>query len=137
MHTALLRQQHVELGTVIAAILQAAKDRKSGNEIRALLVSLSGKLTMHLSAEDRVLYPGLQQAKDPAAAALGRRFAEEMGGLAAAFKAFSQTYANGAMIEADRAAFSKAFQGVVDAVVKRVKAEEDTLYPAADRTATA
>lgn len=135
MHTTSLRQQHAELGSVITAMQQALKERKPGADIRALLVTLSGKLSIHLAAEDRMLYPALQAAKDPAVAEMARRFAEEMGGLAVNFKTFTHTYVSGSVIDADRDGFVKAFQGVVDAVLKRVKAEEDTLYPAADRAA--
>lgn len=135
MLTATLRQQHLEIGQVIAAIQQAVKAARPGHDIRLLLVELSGKLSIHLAAEDRMVYPQLQASQVPGVAALAKRFADEMGGLSGAFKAFSHRYNTGAVIDGDRAAFASGFQGIVAAVTARVKAEESELYPAADRTA--
>ena len=137
MHTASLRQQHAELGAILGNLARMAKTGSPGSEIRAALVDLSGKLTMHLAGEDRMVYPALQASKDPQVAAMAKRFATEMGGLGAAFKAFTHRFATPALIEADRSGFASTLQGVTEAIVKRVQAEERELYPAADRAATA
>lgn len=135
MLTAPLRQQHVEIGAIIGAIQQAVKAGKPGADLRKLLVDLSGKLTMHLAAEDLMLYPQLKASAVPGVATMAKLFADEMGGLAGAFKAFGQKYATGAIIDADRAGFTAGFNGIVTAVTTRVKAEEKDLYPALDGNA--
>lgn len=137
MHTASLRQQHADLGKILTSLGQRAKAGAPGSELRTALVDLSGKLTMHLAGEDRMVYPALQASKDPQVAAMATRFASEMGGLGAAFKAFTQRFATPAAIEGDRPGFISALAGVTEAIVKRVQAEERELYPAADRAATA
>ncbi len=133
MLTSSLREQHAGLAAQLGAIDQAIKAGKPGTELRKLLIEFSGKLTIHLAAEDRMVYPQLQSSPDTAVAAMAKRFASEMGGLGAAFKAFNHTYNAGAAIDTDRAGFAKAFGGIVAAIVARVKAEETELYAAVDR----
>lgn len=133
MLTASLREQHVGLASQLGAIDQAIKAGRPGTDLRKMLIEFSGKLTIHLAAEDRMVYPQLQSSQDSAIAAMAKRFASEMGGLGAAFKAFNHTYNAGAAIDADRAGFANAFGGIVAAIVARVKAEETELYAAVDR----
>lgn len=137
MLTASLRQQHAELARLLGDIASAAKAGLPGLDVRRLLIELSGKLTVHLAAEDRMVYPQLQASSDRQVAAMAKRFADEMGGLGAAFKAFSHRYATGPAIEADRAGFAKDFAAIIAAISARVKAEETELYPAADRVGKA
>lgn len=137
MHTASLRQQHVELGQLLGRIQERFKAGAPGAELRTLLVELSGKLSIHLANEDRIVYPALQKGADAAVAAMAKRFADEMGGLGAAFKAFTGKYVSGAIIDSDRQGFGVAYGGIVAAVGKRVQAEERELYPAADKHAGA
>ncbi|MBN8524059.1 MAG: hemerythrin domain-containing protein [Planctomycetes bacterium] len=133
MLTTSLREQHVGLASQLGAIDQAIKAGKPGTDLRTMLIEFGGKLTVHLAAEDRMVYPQLQSSQDAAIAAMAKRFASEMGGLGAAFKAFNHTYNAGAAIDADRAGFTRAFHGIVSAIVARVKAEENELYVAVDR----
>jgi len=133
MLTATLREQHVGLASQLGDIDHAIKAGKSGHDLRKMLIDFSGKLTIHLAAEDRMVYPQLQSSLDSAIAAMAKRFATEMGGLGEDFKAFNHTYNTGAAIDADRAGFTKAFNGIVAAIVARVKAEENELYAAVDR----
>lgn len=135
MLTATLRQQHAEVVAAIAAIEQALAAGRAGCELRPLVAALGAKLTLHLAAEDRMVYPQLQASQEPAVSAMARRFAEEMGGLADAFAAFARRYGGDAAIDADRAGFAAAFHALVAAVLARVRAEETELYPAVDRTA--
>ena len=133
MLTATLREQHAGLASQLGAIDQAIKAGRSGNDLRKMLIEFSGKLTVHLAAEDRMVYPQLQSSLDSSIAAMAKRFAAEMGGLGAAFKAFNHTYNTGVAIDSDRVGFTKAFNGIVAAIVARVKAEEHDLYAAVDR----
>ncbi|MBN8525076.1 MAG: hemerythrin domain-containing protein [Planctomycetes bacterium] len=137
MLTASLRQQHAELSRLLGDIGAAAKNGQPGTELRRLLIELSGKLTVHLAAEDRLVYPQLQASPDMAVASMARRFADEMGGLGAAFKSFTHRYATGIAIDADRAGFNASYAAIVAAISARVKAEETELYPAADRVGKA
>ncbi len=135
MHTTTLRQQHQELGKLLVRIQNRITAGAPGAELRAALVEFSGKLSVHLAGEDRSVYPALIAGKDANVAAMAKRFADEMGGLGQAFKAFMARYATGALIDGQRDAFAKDYDGIVSAVLKRVQAEEDELYPAADKTA--
>lgn len=136
MHTASLRQQHQDLGKLLVHVQTRIKAGAPGAELRAALVEFSGKLSVHLAGEDRSIYPALIASTDAGVAAMARRFADEMGGLGQAFKGFMARYANGALIDAQRATFATEYDGIVNAVVKRVQAEENELYPAADRAAS-
>lgn len=135
MQTISFRQQHVDLGKLLVQVQSRAKAKAPGAELRAALVEFSGKLSVHLAGEDRSVYPALMASPDAGVATMAKRFADEMGGLGQAFKAFMARYATGALIDAQYATFVSDYDGIVAAVTKRVQAEEKELYPAVDRLA--
>ena len=64
---------------------------------------------------------------DPVAAALSRRFEEEMGGLADAFKAYMHDW-NGQQIADDPDGFETATRGLAAVLADRIRREETQLY---------
>lgn len=130
------RTQHRELAELIGQIAKlaatpAAAAAKAA-DIRALLNQLAGKLTVHLSGEDKVVYPALAASPDPQVAATAKRFQSEMGGLVEVFKTFNRTWSESA-IKADAGKFTAELGAVAKAVGERVQKEETVLYPLAEK----
>jgi hypothetical protein len=130
------RQQHNEL-LILAKELQATLDvaalAKDGSAARTCLAKLMGKLVLHLSAEDKVLYPELEAHKDPAIAALARRFSVEMKSTTTQVVAYNNRWATPSVIKADAQAFVKETKEVIRILADRIKRENQELYAAADR----
>lgn len=97
------------------------------------LIEMSSVIRMHLAAEDRVLYPAVAQAGDPAIADLGSRFQKEMGGLAASYTAFVGRWNGAKHIGADPEAFRAEANTVFKALHDRVHRENTDLYPIVER----
>lgn len=131
------RQQHNELlalATELQALLHEDTLSKDGSAARSCLGKLMGKLTMHLSTEDKVLYPELEVHKDPAVAALARRFASEMKSTTAAVVAYNGRWATPTAIRENARAFVKETKDVIGILADRIRRENLELYAAADRS---
>lgn len=140
MNTKHLRDQHVEiLGVVgeIAAILKGgeAAIAAQGTLVRQKLVSLTGKVTTHLAAEDKGLYPGLISRAGSPEAKIATDFATEMGSLAGAYKEFVGRWPNGEAIAAAPLKFSNECQSIAKTLGQRIEREEKDLYPLLDALA--
>jgi hemerythrin-like domain-containing protein len=105
-------------------------------ENAAAIASELGKLTaairLHLSIEDRFLYPALARAADPHVAATGRRFQQEMGGLARTYQAFAARWEDGAAIAAAPEQFRRDADAAFDALQRRIALEAQELLPLAE-----
>ena len=97
--TALFRQQHSELLETVgrlAPLLLSVKTVTTGAaDIRQLLMRLGGQLSVHLSMEDKGLYPQLKEHGSVDVAKLTRQYETEMGGLKAEFTKFSEGWLRG------------------------------------------
>ena len=123
-----LVEEHAALGAVIGDLLRCAALRPLPfAELAQLRWRLSRLLLAHLAKEDRLLHPMLQRGADPVAAALSRRFEEEMGGLSDGFKAYMQDW-DAPRIEAQPDAFETATRGLAAALADRIHREETQLY---------
>lgn len=130
------REQHGEilrLASELRATLVESKLAADGTASRSLLSKLLGKLTLHLAAEDRHLYPELQRSADAAVAALSKRFATEMGGIAAQIADWGKRWPTPNAIKADPRKFMAESNGILDILWNRMQRENRELYPAADR----
>lgn len=131
------RQQHNELlalATELQALLNEDALSKDGGSARACLSALMGKLTMHLSTEDKVLYPELEGHKDPAVAALAKRFSSEMKTTTTAVLAYNSRWATPTAIRGNARIFIKETKEVIGILAERIKRENQELYAAADRS---
>ena len=137
MQTALFRQQHKEILAVVGELSSlcsgsASTVSQKAADIRAKLVALTGKVNVHLSAEDKSLYPLLFAKEGLPAAKIASTFAAEMGSLAGAFKQFVANWPTGDAIASGPDKFVQEFNGIVKALGNRIEREEKDLYPLAD-----
>jgi iron-sulfur cluster repair protein YtfE (RIC family) len=125
-----LREEHAQLVTIVTRLghVIARPAAPPQVDLYSLRRELSSTLVAHLKAEDWVLYPRLMESKDPAVADTARAFSDEMGGLAAAYSAYAETW-NATAIEADWPGYCAASKGIVDALTCRIARENRELYP--------
>jgi hypothetical protein len=130
------RAQHNDLLAIakeIEASLKVDVLRKDARPVRFRLSKLAGILMVHLSAEDRWLYPKLSAHADASVSAISKRCVEEMGGLKDAFGAFMNRWSSTKDIQANPEAFVKDTQRLFAALYRRIDWENRELYPLADR----
>ena len=129
------RAQHAELSalvTQIASLLNDANLSKKAAEIRDVISSLAGKLSIHLAMEDKRLYPKLMAHSDLDVRALSRRYSEEMGSLSSDFMQFNQRWLTAALIEKEPAKFGDEMTIILTALQSRIEKENNQLYKLID-----
>jgi len=113
----------LQLSQRLVTVLHGPPDAVLANGLR---LSLDRILVSHLAKEDEHLYPLLK--RHPATAAVAIRFEHELGGLAAAWRAFMTDWTLD-RIAGDWAGFGAATHIVLMALAERARLEEDELYP--------
>lgn len=128
-------KQHEELVEVVGKIsgkLNAATIVAQAGEVRGLLNTLLGKLSIHLSMEDKALYPRLQQHADAKIRDTAKKFAAEMANVAPVVQAFGAKW-NESEIKANPAAFVEETKKLFAALADRIRRENTELYPLLDK----
>ena len=117
-------RQHKEISELINTIkTMAIKDLiANSKEIATTLNNLSGKLKVHLSMEDRYLYPNLK-AKN-----IAEKFENEMGNLAKEFLNYKEKYNTYIKITENPINFKNQTTKIMKALEDRMSREEKDLY---------
>jgi hemerythrin-like domain-containing protein len=125
-----LKQEHVEIIHSFESIKSGISNGKSeDNDLINELRALKNTLVAHLDLEDKMLYPGLMKVGGEAKE-LGEKFSEEMLGISKTALAFFGKYMSeniGDLLKSSE--FRKELDGIIQAVTKRVDAEENELFP--------
>ncbi|SLM63178.1 MULTISPECIES: hemerythrin domain-containing protein [Dickeya] len=103
-------------------------------DIARLIVEMSAIIKLHLSAEDSVLYPALQQHHDPDLAMMGQAYQQDMEDIAAEYNTFSRRWNTAASLCGNDDAFRQDANHVLRRVYERMQRENHDFYP---RIATA
>ncbi|MFK2879156.1 hemerythrin domain-containing protein [Rhodanobacter hydrolyticus] len=129
------KKEHVDLLSAVTLLRELVQQgcKEHAEAIHRQLSAMSSAIKLHLAAEDRMLYPALMRAADPAIAQTGQRFQEEMGGLATTYMAFATRWALANKIAADPQGFRDDANEVFKALHQRVQRENRELYPLAER----
>lgn len=130
------RQQHnalLEIASELQSMPNAAALSQDATKARTTLSSLMGRLMLHLSCEDKVLYPELAAHTDPSVAALARRFATEMQSTAKGVAAYNEKWKTASAIKANAGSFVEETKNLLRILGDRIKRENQELYAAADR----
>ena len=131
------RKQHAEMAEVvkrIEALLDPQKAAASANEVRGLLSTMMGKLTLHLAMEDNVLYPRLQNHQDSKVRETATRFMNEMAGMKPTVDAFGRKWTE-SEIRNNAAGFCAETKKLFAVLADRMKRENTQLYPMTDAVA--
>lgn len=129
-----LRQHHDELVALVGKIQKSLSGNVAAEveNISTTLTTITGKLTVHLSMEDSVLYPQMISSPDAATSGTAKKFQTEMSGIKDVYVGFTKKWGKTA-IAADTAGFAKEFAGIAQALAQRITRENNELYPLADK----
>ena len=98
-------------------------------EISKALAQLAGILKVHLSSEDKFVYPVLVKHQDAVIRTTAEAFAQEMGELFKVFDAYKRKYMGASKITENAAAFIDETKTVFLALETRLNKENMSLYP--------
>jgi len=129
-----LREEHAHLVRIVGQLSECISRPAPPPTVELFAVrrELNATLIGHLKAEDWILYPMLLTSDDPYTAATAREFLDEMGGLAAAFLAYADTWSASA-IERDWDGYCTESHVIIEALTQRIIRENRDLYPLAER----
>ncbi|WP_337245549.1 hemerythrin domain-containing protein [Luteimonas sp. gir] len=132
-----IRRYHHDHGEIAAQIdalraLAHAGVADNAEAISSHIIAFASRVKFHLAAEDQVLYPTLARAGDPAVAAMGAHYQQEMQGIAAEFAEFVGQWRVPARVKADPEGFRAGANTVLRGLFERLQRENRELYPAAE-----
>lgn len=128
------KHQHTDILGGIARLRALVRGGIAANAaaIATTIIEMSGTIRLHLSVEDRVLYPALGASGNAALAQMSQRYQAEMQEIAGAYLAFARRW-NGArqLCEAPEA-FRAEANSVLRTVYERMRKEDTEFYPAVE-----
>lgn len=127
--------QHKEIGEIVSALealLNPSIVADKADDVRAKLSLLSGKVTIHLAMEDKVLYPTMLNCSNQTASQTAQKFKEEMGAIGGIFKTFVDKWNSAEKIKTGSSEFCNETKGLFSALKDRIKREEGDLYKLAE-----
>jgi hemerythrin-like domain-containing protein len=127
-----IQRQHSEILKLTRDLLMydsVQKVTENAFSLSLLLANLSGKLSIHLSGEDKYIYPFLMSKEDKIIQETSQRFASEMGSLAEVFTNYKTRYLFAFNIKNTPIDFIQESKRVMKAIMERIDKEEKFLYP--------
>lgn len=92
------------------------------------LCTLAGKIGVHLSMEDKSMYPRLAESRDPQIRDMAIRYQNQMGGIAGRFTSYKEKYNTRQKLLEHAADFKSETQQVFQEIDQRIAKEEHELY---------
>jgi len=129
--TNLYRTQHKRLVSMVEELrplLEASILVANAPRVRSLLAQLASTLTVHLYLEDTELYPQLRDSPSPELRVKAKQYQDEMGGVMVLFKDYLAKYSSTALIQNSPDAFVQETQLVIQAITRRIEAEETDFF---------
>ena len=129
-----LRAQHEKLlsdAVAIDKLVSSSNLATSAQDIRLKISSMIGVLQMHLSSEDKVLYPDMVASLNPKTRETAEKFIKEMGRLGETVKDFNNKWT--VQYISSNPAFKAEWKTVLNVLGDRVNRENTELYPLADQ----
>jgi len=132
LQTELYRKQHGEILRHLDALdkLAAAAPEQ---EVCLELSRLGGVVKLHLTLEDKNLYPRMLEHGDPAVRSTAVEFQRTMSDLAPVYVAFHEKWIRPGAVDAGRSQCAAEFRTVRDALRSRIDKENRGLYDVIDK----
>ena len=130
------RDQHIEMLHLVKEITNILNvDTLARESLKAhkLLSSLFASLNLHLSMEDKIVYPLLLKSPDEKVRRLAKQFATEMGSIGIVLKKYNTKWENHLDIQNKTKVFIEETKEIFDALSKRIEKEDCELYNAFDK----
>lgn len=129
MSTTNFLHQHQNIQEELDTIEKLMKDLDTTANDTALHINqLAGKLNVHLSAEDKHLYPSLLKSTDTTLQTLAQSYIDEMGNLCQIFNTYKLKFNTKNKIIDTKAQFKTETIQIIKAIRDRMKKEETDLY---------
>lgn len=129
------RRQHnelLEMATKLAGKLSVDIVTKEASDIVSVLSQFGSKLNMHLTMEDKALYPKLMSSGNTKTAQVAKDYMAEMGGIKQVVEKYLNSWALSKNIIAEPQKFIDESKGIISALKTRIDKENNILYPLAD-----
>ena len=114
--------------TTIRTLINKNDVQQNAGDIALHISTLAGKMKIHLSIEDKYLYPGLQVSEDERVKKLATDYQKEMGDLAETFVAYKDIYNTKQKIVQNLSTVKHDTTKILLAIEKRIEREENELY---------
>ncbi|MBP2301153.1 hemerythrin domain-containing protein [Azospirillum picis] len=137
INTAIYREHHANVSKLvdrIEVLLTAPATASDPGPLTTAVRDLFGIFAVHLSLEDKALYPRLMTHPDPALRGTAARFQAEMGNLRARFDQYRTRWPGPLAVARDPAAFVSETREVVTALKQRIAREDHGLYDIIDHS---
>jgi len=131
------REQHrglLNLAKKINELLVPGQLANDATEVRMCLADLSGKLKVHLAAEDHSLYPSLLKHEKEEIRAIVQQFIDEIGSLSTVLMGYLEKWPSPLPIQDNPGDFIKDTKGILSALAGRIEKEDNQLYPLLDKS---
>ncbi|GAB3552242.1 hypothetical protein GCM10027343_37510 [Noviherbaspirillum agri] len=125
------KQQHVDILNGIATLRTLVKSgiRDNAADISQAIISMSSTIKLHLAVEDKLLYPALENTGNAQLARMGKRFQDEMTGIASAYLAFARRWNTPFTVSQNPEAFRSDANSVLKVLYERMRREDTDFYP--------
>jgi len=127
-----LERQHTEIKELFSKIKQEVTSNDISVNLDILVKNintLSGKLNIHMSSEDKFLYPALIESKDQQLKQIAKQYSEEMGNIHMMFNNYKNKFNTKSKILSDVEGFLKESTDIIKLLENRISKEDMHLYP--------
>ncbi|HTW85048.1 MAG TPA: hemerythrin domain-containing protein [Candidatus Sulfotelmatobacter sp.] len=132
MYTLLYRQQHAMIRRQVKELTDGMYGEKGASELRISLSRLASTVAIHFTTAQSSLYPRLTAHADASMRATAVRYRDTLDSISRGFTSFFETWKVYGAIERDRERFASETRDVLEALIQRIDAEDNDLYPRVD-----
>ena len=113
---------------IIKSLVASGDYEKNGKEIALHISTLAGKIKVHLSMEDKYLYPGLIEKGSEDVKKLANSYQREMGDLAGEFVTYKDKYNTNPRLLQNADSLKSDTEKIFQKIEMRIQREEKELY---------
>lgn len=127
-----LERQHNEIRDLLIKIKKNMNKSGIEQNVDTLVKDmnvLSGKLSIHMSLEDKFLYPKLMNSDNNSLKDLSKKYNDDMGSISAAFKVYKTKFNIKSKILNNADEFLKESLDIIKVLEERISKEDKFLYP--------
>lgn len=124
-------EQHHTIAAEIEVIKKLVLDsdiEKNASDIALHISTLAGKIKVHLSMEDKYMYPELEKSEDEHIKKMAEKYQREMGNLAEDFTLYKDKYNTKLKILNHKQEIKSETTNIFGEIEQRVHKEESELY---------
>jgi len=125
-------EAHKNITGIVSELNSSLTDIEgNASDIAKAISRLAGVLKIHLSNEDKYLYPSMMNSSNPELQKKAQAYQTEMGGLSNEFMNFKDNYNTATKVKQNKENAKKDISAVCKKISERIKHEDTDLYPLA------